>query len=204
MKAKYLVLLSLIVAAAAVVLLPSRAASQAQNAQGAPLKIATASAAKIFMGMKEKTDVRARLDQQVKDLRNEEESRRQKVKDLQSQMELIKPDSPQYEEASKALTAAAIEFEVWGKTSQAQAARNEKMLTKMLFEKITVAIAEIAKERGIDFVVAEQPPFAVERMSPQELQQAMVQRQVLYANASLDLTQDVITRLDERYNTQKK
>jgi Skp family chaperone for outer membrane proteins len=41
-------------------------------------------------------------------------------------------------------------------------------------------------------------------MSPQELQQAMVQRQVLYANASLDLTQDVIARLDERYNTQKK
>ena len=219
MNTKYVVLSSLLAAVAVMAMLPSRASSQAQGAQnnrapaqgggtqgpqGTPLKIATASAARIFMGMKEKTDVRAKLDEQVKDLRAQEESRRQKVKDLQSQMELLKPDSPQYEEANKAFTAAAIDFKNWGELSQAQAARQEKMLTKMLFDKITAAIAEIAKERGIDLVFAEQPPFAIERMSPQELQQAMVQRQVLYSNASIDLTQDVIARLDERYNTQKK
>jgi hypothetical protein len=57
--------------------------------------------------------------------------------------------------------------------SQANSARNEKQQTKMLFDKLTAAIAEIAKERGIDFVIADQPPFAVDRMSPAELQQAL-------------------------------
>ncbi|MDQ3440955.1 MAG: OmpH family outer membrane protein [Planctomycetota bacterium] len=208
MNGKHVALLSLLIAAATVVsITPSRAPAQAQGqapAAGGQFKIATASAAKIFMGMKEKTDVRAKIEQQVKQLREEEQSRRQKVQDVQQQMELLKPDSPQYEEANKTFMAAAIEFKNWGEVSQAQAARHEKLLTKMLFDKITAAIAAIAKERGIDFVVAEQPPFAVERMTPQDLQQAMVQRQVLYANASLDLTQDVIGRLDEQYNAGKK
>ena len=202
---KHMVLASLIGAAVTISLLPTRAPAQGQAApsQAAP-KIATASTAKIFMGMKEKTDVRAKIEQHVKQLRDEEQSRRQKVQDLQQQLDLLKPDSSQYEEANKAFTAAAIEFKNWGEVSQANSARNEKQQTKMLFDKITAAIAEIAKERGIDFVIAEQPPFNVERMSPQDLQQAMVQRQVLYANASLDITQDVIARLDERYNASKK
>ena len=204
-RAKHLVLASLLVAAAVTTSLPTRepAQGQAAAAQGVP-KIATASTARIFMGMKEKTDVRAKIEQHVKQLRDEEQSRRQKVQDLQQQLDLLKADSPQYEEANKAFTAAAIEFKNWGEVSQANSARNEKQQTKMLFDKITAAIAEIAKERGIDFVIAEQPPFAVDRMSPAELQQAMVQRQILYANASVDLTQDVIARLDQQYNAQKK
>ena len=211
MKAKHIALFSLILAVGtAVCVTPGRAPAQAQSpggggsGGGGTLKIAIASTAKIFTGMKEKTDVRAKIEQQVKQLREEEQSRRQKVQDLQQQLDLLKPDSSQYEEAQKAFTTAAIEFKNWGEVSQAQSARNEKQLTKMLFDKITVAIAEIAKERGIDFVIADQPPFAVDRMSPAELQQAMVQRQILYANASLDLTQDVIARLDQQYNAQKK
>ena len=41
-------------------------------------------------------------------------------------------------------------------------------------------------------------------MSSAELMQMMVQRQVLFANASLDITGDVIARMDQQYNAQKK
>src|SRR5688500_12474693 len=132
-RAKHLVLASLLVAAVTISLMATRAPAQGQAApQGAP-KIATASTAKIFMGMKEKTDVRARIEQHVKQLRDEEQSRRQKVQDLQQQLDLLKADSPQYEEANRAFTAAAIEFKNWGEVSQANSARNEKQQTKMLF-----------------------------------------------------------------------
>lgn len=205
MNAKHVALLSLLIAAAALITMPSRAASQAApGPQGTQLKIATASPSKIFFGMKEKNDVVAQLKQEVAELEKQNVSRRNKVTDLKNAMELLNPDAPQYEEANRAFMTAAIEHKNWLEVSQAQAARNEKMMTKMLFDRITAAIAELAKERGFDLVIAEQPAFNIERMTAEQLTQAMAQRQVLYASATTDLTNDVIARLDEKYNAGKK
>jgi len=179
---------------------PARATAQA----GPQPKVAIASPSKIFLGMKGTQDVRARLDAEKKSLQEQETEKRKKVEELRSAMELIKPDAPQYEEASNAFTTAAIEFKNWGEFSQATFARREKMQTKLLYDKITAAIAELAKERGIDLVVAAQPPIAIEKMNVLELQQLMAQRQVLYANATVDITSDVLAKLDEKYNAVKK
>jgi Skp family chaperone for outer membrane proteins len=185
-------------------LAPATSVVQAQGPAGQGVKIAIASTGKIFTGVKEKTDVLARIKQQGNDLATQEQSKRQRLKDMQSELELIKPDAPQYEEKIEALTQATAEFKVWGESNQAKAARFEKQQTKMLFDKITVAIAEVAKEKGIDLVIAEPPTVNLERMSSAELMQLMVQRQVLFANASLDITGDVISRMDQQYNAQKK
>jgi Skp family chaperone for outer membrane proteins len=183
---------------------PATSVAQAQGPSGQGIRIAVASTGKIFTGVKERTDIKARLDQQGRDLQGQEASKRQKLKDMQSELELIKPDAPQYEEKIDALTQATAEFKVWGESNQAKAARFEKQQTKMLFDKITVAIAEIAKEKGIDLVIAEPPTVNLDRMSSAELMQLMVQRQVLFANAGLDITADVIARMDQQYNAQKK
>ena len=72
----------------------------------------------------------------------------------------------------------------------------------MLFDKVTATIEQIAKEKGIDLVVSEQA-LQHRRMSTQDLVQAMTQREILYKNASVDLTLEVIAKLDERYNAAK-
>ncbi len=216
MNAKHLALLSLLIAAASLISMASRAPAQAQQGQAQqgqaqqgqgqspPLKIATASASRIFLGMKEMRDVQAKFKQDLGDLDTQSRSRQQKVQDLRGQLELIKPDAPQYEEASRAYMQAASEHKAWLEFNQGITSRNEKVQMKMLFDKITATIAELAKERNIDLVISEQPPFNIDRMSVQDLVQAMGQREVLYQNASLDLTADVIAKLDERYNAGSK
>jgi Skp family chaperone for outer membrane proteins len=198
--------MGLLVAVAASITMLSPAASRAQ-AQGQPaagLKVATANPSKIFFNMKEKADVQARLAEEHKKLQDEERSRRQKVEDLRSALDLIKPDAPQYEQANKDFTQAAIEFKNWGELSQAQSARNDKRQTKMLFDKIMAAITELAKQRGYDLVIAEQPPINIEKTTAEMLPQLLLQREVLYSAASVDITNDVVTKLDEQYNAQKK
>jgi Skp family chaperone for outer membrane proteins len=209
MRPKHAALLSLVMALAAA-LFASRSGASAQNAPAgaAPAagaqKIATANPSKIFFGMKEKNDVQQRLAEERKKLVDEERSKRQKVEDLRSALELLKPDAPQFEAANKEYTEAAIAFKNWGEYSQLQSARSEKQQTKMLFDKITAAVAELAKQRGIDLVIAEQPPINIERISAEQLTQFMAQRQVLYTNANVDLTAEVIAHLDEKYNAQQK
>lgn len=206
MKANHVALLSLLIAAAALITMASRAPALAQQDQPQPgqLKIATASASKIFLGMKEMRDVQTKFKQELADLDAQNRSAQQKVADLRTQLDLLKPDSPQYEEASRAYMKAASEHKAWLELNQGLASRNEKLQTKMLFDKITATIAEIATERGIDLVVSEQPPFNIDRMSSQDLTQAMAQREILYKNASDDLSDAVIAKLDQQYNATKK
>ncbi len=204
MKNRSLVMWSLLVVSALSAARPSSASAQAAGAQPAAPKIAVANPSKIFLGMKEKTDVQQKLAQQRDALVAEGRSRGQKVEDLKAAMELLKPDAPQYEEANKQFVTAAIEFKNWRELSEQQSARNEKLQTKMLFDKITTQIADVAKERGIDLVIAEQPPVDIEKINAEQLTQLMAQRQVLYTNATADVTNDVITKLDERYNVTNK
>ena len=205
MKASHLAVTALFIAVAGSVMLLSPDPSRAQ-AQGQPpgLKVATANPSKIFFNMKEKADVQARLADEHKKLQDEERSKRQKVEDLRSALDLIKPDAPQYEQANKDFTQAAIEFKNWGELSQAQSARNDKRQTKMLFDKIMAAISELAKQRGYDLVIAEQPPINIEKTTAEMLPQLLLQREVLYSASSIDITNDVVTKLDEQYNAQKK
>ena len=203
MNAKHVSLVSLLVAAAALISLASRAPAQGQAPAG-QLKIATASTSRIFLGIKERNDVQAKFKQELEALDSQARSREQKVADLRNQLELIKPDAPQYEEASRAHMQAASEHKAWLELNRGIVSRNEKLQMKKLFDKVTATIADIAKERGIDLVVAEQPGYNIDRMSVQDLIQAMTQREVLYKNAAVDITADVIQKLDERYNAAQK
>jgi Skp family chaperone for outer membrane proteins len=74
----------------------------------------------------------------------------------------------------------------------------------MLFDKIMAAISELAKQRGYDLVIAEQPPINIEKTTAEMLPQLLLQREVLYSAATVDITNDVVTKLDEQYNAAKK
>ncbi len=178
-------------------------AGAAGNA-GAQLKLATASPSKIFAQVKETQEVKTQLQTQRDALKGQASTRRAKVEELQQQMEVLKPDSPSYQEANKQFMTAAIEYKNWGEISEAQQARTEKLQTKLLFDKITAAIAELAKERGIDLVFAEQPAMNIEKMNVDQLVQLLNQRQVLFSSSSVDLTADVVARLDARHQEQQK
>ena len=198
MNARHVALLSLAIAAVVLILFAAHVPAQAQG-QPPALKVATASASKIFLGIKEMHELQAKFKEELANLDKESRARQQKVADLRGALELIKPEAPQYEEQSRAYMQAASDQKAWVELNQGLASRKEKLQTKMLFDKITATIAEVAKERGIDFVVSEPPALNIDRMSSQDLTQAMAQREILYSNASLDLTADVIARLDERY-----
>ena len=208
MNAKHVALLSLLIAAASLIAMSTREPAFAQGQPAAApaggIKIGTASAQRIFFGMKEMRDVEAKFKQDLTNLETEGRSREQKVVDQRNNLGLLKPDSPQYEEEQRKYMQAASDHKAWLELNRAVLQRSEKIQLKMLFDKITGTIGEIAKERGVDLVLSDQAAFNIDRMSTQDLQQAMAQREILYKNASLDITQDVIKKLDEQYNAQKK
>src|SRR5439155_2790077 len=106
----------------------------------------------------ETKDLKAKMEGDRKTLETQEMSKRQELKDLQAQRDTLKPDSPQYGQLNQKLLEASISFETWGRIQQAEIQRQQKQQMKTLFDKITTATSEVATQRGIDIVIAEQRP----------------------------------------------
>jgi Skp family chaperone for outer membrane proteins len=126
--------------------------------------------------------------------------------DDQDQRDQLKPDAPQWADLNKQFVQARTEAQTWQQTTQQELARKFRDQAVRMNEKITKEIAEVAKAKGFDMVLAEQTPELnneqLASMQPQQVMGVLFgSRNVLFAAGTTDLTQDVITKLDAGYKS---
>ncbi|HEY1629093.1 MAG TPA: OmpH family outer membrane protein [Tepidisphaeraceae bacterium] len=189
-------------AVVSIALLLSVAAANAQTS----LKIAVANPAKIFNELQETKDLKAKMDDDGKTLQATDAEKRQKLKDLQASRDTLKEGTPQYDDVNKQLMDASVNYEVWNRLQQAELQRQQKTQIKTLFEKISTITGEVAKQRGIDLVIAEQhPEFPdnIDQINTDQLRQLIAERNVLYDSGALDISNEVIAAMDAKYKSGK-
>jgi Skp family chaperone for outer membrane proteins len=190
-----------VVAMAATMLLLGATPAAAQTTVA---KVAVANPAKIFNDIQETKDLKAKMENERKTLEAAELEKRTKLRDLQAQRDALKPDSADYARLNKDLLQATIEFEVWGRMQQADVQRQQKMQMKSLFEKIALAVGQVATQRGIDLVIAEHKPEFPENLDQinvDQLRMLINQRNVLFSGATVDISNEVIAAMDKKYKT---
>ena len=166
--------------------------------------VAVVNPARAFQEMQETKDLKQKLENDRKQLEGEVTTRQQKVKDLQAARDLLKPDSTQYQEADKNFMQEAIQFDTWSKITQAQLQGQQKQQMKILFDKIVAATAQVAQQKNIDLVIADQRPDLPENLAAinvEQLRAILNGRNVLYNNTKADITNDVIAALDANYKS---
>jgi Skp family chaperone for outer membrane proteins len=186
------------VAAVAVMCLAFASTASAQDAT----RVAVSNPARVFGEMQETKDLKQKLESDRVALEADVRNRQQKVKDLQSARDLLKPDSPQYAQADQSFMTAAIEFDTWSKITQAQLQGQQKTQMKTLFDKIVAATGEVAQQKGFDLVLADQRPDLPENLAAinvEQLRAILNTRNVLFAGQKVDITNDVIASLDAKY-----
>jgi Skp family chaperone for outer membrane proteins len=191
---------------AVLVLTAMMIAAAPARAQTGNVKIAIANPAKIFNDIQETKDLKAKMESERKTLEATELEKRQKLKDLQTQRDTLKPDSPQYGELNKQLVQASIDFEVWGRIQQAEIQRMQKQQMKSLFDRITAGVAQVATQRQLDLVIAEQrPEFPdnLDQLNVDQLRALINQRNVLFSSPVVDISSEVIAAMDAAYKAGK-
>jgi len=188
--------------ALAIALAGSALPARAQTAA----KVGTANVMKIFNEIQETKDLNAKMANDVKNMDAQNQEKKQKLRDLQAARDALKPDSPQYEQKNQEWTREVIEYEAWFQTTQVNLARTQKLQTLQLFNKIQAAVAEVATQKGIDLILAEQRPDLpenLEQLKVEEVRNWITARNVLYLNNSIDISSDIITNLDQKYKSGK-
>ncbi len=179
----------------AAMLLPAAVAS-------AQAKLGVVNTARIFNEMQETKALQTKLQSDRDGLADTERQKRGQLQALKESRDQLKPDSPQYQQRNEELVKASVEFEVWGRMMQLNVQRQQKQQIARLFDKIQTAVTEVAKNKGLDLVVAEQAtemPADMDQINVDQLKALINQRNILYAAEGLDISNEVITRLDATY-----
>lgn len=168
----------------------------------AQTKVAVVNPAKILQEMKEtkQSNEAFRLEQQA--VQNQFKERQNKLAELENQKNQLKPDAPQWAELNKQVVQLRTENEIWLKEKDQELTLKFRTQAKSISGKIKAAIEEVAKTKGYDLVISEQSELQdadLERIPLPQLMPALLARNVFYSADSIDITQEVLAKLDASY-----
>ena len=167
-------------------------------------KVATVNPQKVFDTMQETQEKKKAQNTEVKDLQAQEDQQLNEIKEMQKQRDAtMRKGAPEYTSRTNEIMDKTIKLRVWHEVKNQELGRRHKEEVKALFDKIQATVAQIAQERKIDLVVADyaiEIPDDLDAVQPDQLNALLRQRQVLFAAKGVDITAEVIARLDAAYS----
>jgi Skp family chaperone for outer membrane proteins len=126
--------------------------------------------------------------------------RKKVIDDKREQLTAFQPGSPDYSARRKDLMRLNVEANVWLKTSEDEVENQKFDWTRVIYEKAVKAATELAQQRGIGAVIqrVEFKPDEIES-NVQALRRMIQERTVIYNAPELDITDDIIRRLNSEY-----
>ncbi len=203
-KRTHLILIGLaVVASSCIIGLTQLSAQSFGGKKAVPTKVAVCRISDIFSKNQRNMDLKDEMEKQYQAFLAERQKRTAQMEDLNQQKGGYLEGKPEYKKISDQINRQAIEFQVWEQMQQNEFVTKQIAIMKTTYQQINDTIAEVAKERGID-IVLQFSPSKIDAPDPQEWHRQAQMRQVLYSEPDLDITADVLQRLDETYRLSKQ
>jgi len=170
------------------------------NAPSRATVVAVVDVMKMYEELAERLALEA--DQQQKRTRLEEERQRRQaeIQSLENDLrELSIPGTPAYERKEDELITKASEYQSWLNIQQQRLQREMQVRIQSIERKMNEAIAQTARDNGINLVMNRQTNIPLMPGSQQQQQQNFNLRMVLYADDSLDITSQVAQRMNNEF-----
>jgi Skp family chaperone for outer membrane proteins len=167
--------------------------------KGRPTALAVVDVQKSFDSLSEKVQVEADLQSAADKIKQEELDRQKDLKQLQEDLGILARNTAAFTQKSDELEKKVVEFQAWRNWQTAKLSRERGVRIEDIYRKLTDAIGRVAKESGYDMVLFKEGPIRFPADKPEQIS-AMVQvRKVLWAADDLDLTEQVIQKMNNEY-----
>lgn len=164
---------------------------------GAGLKIAIVSIRKIFQeckrGASYKEEAIAEQDRIIAEL----EKLSREIEAENAGLKTLKEDSSDYMARAKELFEKQASYQARQEFYKQQMGLKEQLWTKKIYQEIMQIAGEIAKEKGLDLVFKEDE-IDFSETNANELGLSIRMQKLLYSGGCVDITDEVIARLDAR------
>ncbi|MFQ5425364.1 MAG: OmpH family outer membrane protein [Phycisphaerae bacterium] len=204
MNRKALVVFVICIALAAVIPV-TRTAGQAAPAAstGGGNRTAVIDIVRVFNESLQIRDLNERMRRQTGEYSTEAKQRQAALADAQSRLGAFKPGTKEYDNLRKEMIRMNVEFRAWADVTEADLEQQRFEWTRIVYEKTMQAAEQVAKAQGYD-VVVQQTTFDASEMpeqSVQALRMAIQRRIVIYRTDEVDITNQVLARMDADYRS---
>jgi Skp family chaperone for outer membrane proteins len=141
-------------------------------------------------------EMREKLEKRAEDFKKETTARRQKIDEVRFSRDQEHPDSPKWFELQSELNRLSVEMELWTKFQQQDIQAESREQQNRVYKDMLRAVETVAKQRGLNAVFHLD---GVDLNDPNDVltAQRMTTRAVIYASPTIDLTKDVIARINQ-------
>ena len=179
------------------VLLLASLPSEAQVA-GGQSSVAVCDVVKVFREYNRAKAMQTELEGQRKSMEAQNLRRQKTLKSMDTALKGINPGTPKHAEEMNKLRRAAIEHKVWLEMEQQQILTKHALLMRDMYDSMRKTVAAIAKARGVTLVLQMDGASLTGRNS-QEMMGQISSRKVIYAGSQIDITAELIQKLNESY-----
>jgi Skp family chaperone for outer membrane proteins len=168
-----------------------------------PTRVGVCNLIKVLGGLDEFNDINKALQDEHDKNQKSIDDQTTKIKSMQDQLSIFKPDSADYAKLSQDIFKAQVELKSFAEISDAALAREQKEKLKALSDKMDSFIAQEAKIKHFSLILADQKTDIkdsdMEKIDMNTLKAMLFQRTVLFSENRLDITQDVILLMNQAY-----
>ncbi|NQU76292.1 MAG: OmpH family outer membrane protein [Planctomycetes bacterium] len=200
MKSNRVVVLAIAVIVVAGVFL-NRLTAQSPTAPAA-MRAAVCNVSELFQQYQQAKDLSADLTTQQQAVAEGADQRTGVIETMRKDLEELKEGSDAYETKSDELAKLILERDLWANTEKAKLMRRYRNLTEQTYTTIIEGIKQVAEQSGYQLVLS-RDEIDIASKTEQELFAKMAQRKVLYSDPAIDITQAVVSYLNEQYQQKK-
>lgn len=198
MQSKKLMGLVMVVAMMGMLTLPGKV-----QAQSRPSSIAVVDVEKAMNALEEMTQLEADLKSEFEQIKQEHETRRNKLKQMQEDLELLQEGTDAFMQKAEELQLSAMQLDSWWKYKQARMSSERVLQIGNMYRKMLNAIGKIASETGYDMVLFKEKNATFKNLKPEALSAYVSLRKVLWVRNDLDITDQVVLRMNNEWKNRK-
>ncbi|MEM6560399.1 MAG: OmpH family outer membrane protein [Planctomycetota bacterium] len=142
-----------------------------------------------------------RVRAMAQELEAEGRQRQQTIAALRQQLESLKPGTPEFRTKQEEVLGAQLDFQSWQQLQQIRLQTEEAQMILDTRRRILDAISEVADQQGLQAVLTIDPanPSGLDQLNPQQLVEVILTAKVPYRSDQVDVTDDVIAKIDANF-----
>lgn len=171
--------------------------SQAQSKNNTPSsKIGVVSILKVFRDCKRSAVHRSQLNAEQRLIIDEFKRLSTEIQAKEAGLKALKPESSDYLAQRKGLIDKQVRLEAKQKFYKEQVILKQYKLSKELYQDILRITSELAEQKGLDLVLEKNEIDEIS-LSVNEISRTMSTHKVLYSGGCVDISDEVVARLDK-------
>jgi len=169
-----------------------------------PTAVAVADLQRVFENLNEKVQMEADIQTRAEQIKQEQDKKQRELQLLKGDLDLLAPDTPAYAQKQLQLESQAIQLQAWMAFQQKKIQRERVAQIENLYQQVLDAVGMVSKQNGYDLVLFKEQQVNFGNANPEQLSAAIQVRKVLYSADELDITDQIITRMNNDFKNRSR